>query len=128
MKTQETKPKTTAPLALANCSALTQTDYAFNRSISSATYAYGAQLPAHAWRDVACDMRDWAQKCEVNATEYERRESMLRKALLTIATTELSGDAGSDLGCIRAIARMALSLPNILDQPAAGLAQPKQST
>lgn len=42
------------------------------------------------------------------AMERNRLESALKK----IATAESSGDWGTDLGCVRAIARMALDWPN----------------
>jgi hypothetical protein len=43
------------------------------------------------------------------AEERDRMESALKK----IATAELTGDWGQDLGCIRAIARIKLDWPNV---------------
>ena len=48
-----------------------KTDKAFNAAIRSATYSHGSHLPADAWKDIACDMRDLCRKFESNRARWD---------------------------------------------------------
>ncbi len=54
---------------------------------------------------VADDMREWLGK---HGSELERENARLREALGKLATAESSGNWAQDLGCVKAIAHMAL--------------------
>jgi len=48
-----------------------RTDKVFNDAVKAAIRSHGSHLPADAWKDIACDMRDFARKLESNKARWD---------------------------------------------------------